>query len=82
MRGTFSGKVQIVNISDFIGHKVFWQLLNWLMSVHSCVSIKHDLYKQAEDWIWLTGAGLLTPSLDQPGMIDFFLILKVTILSF
>lgn len=23
MRGTFSGKVQIVNISDFIGHKVF-----------------------------------------------------------
>ena len=52
------------------------------MSVHSCVSIKHDLYKQAEDWIWLTGAGLLTPSLDQPGMIDFFLILKVTILSF
>lgn len=37
---------------------------------------------QAEDWIWLTGAGLLNPSLDQPGMTDLCLILKVTILSF
>ena len=44
--------------------------------------IKLYLQKQAMDWIWLTGAGLLTPSLDQPGMIDFFLILKVTVLSF
>ena len=36
---------------------------------------------QAEDWIWPTGGGLLTPGLDQPGMVDLCLILKATILS-
>lgn len=64
MRGTFSGKVQIVNISDFVGHKVFVATTQLVNECTCCVSIKHDLQKQAEDWIWLTGAGLLTPSLD------------------